>query len=99
MRQNNVMQWLTVVTTIVMPLTFVTGWYGMNFPHMALFDVPWGYAAVIVVCVAIVAIEVAFFWHHGWLSFGEWRHDDSRDGQHAGHIDGRRHRKSGERRG
>ena len=27
-RQNNVMQWLTVVTTIVMPLTFVTGWYG-----------------------------------------------------------------------
>lgn len=73
-RQNNVMQWLTVVTTIVMPLTFVTGWYGMNFPHMALFDVAWGYAAVIVVCVVIVAIEVAFFWHHGWLSFGEWRH-------------------------
>ena len=73
-RQNNVMQWLTVVTTIVMPLTFVTGWYGMNFPHMALFDVPWGYAAVIVVCVAIVAVEVAFFWHHGWLSFGERRH-------------------------
>lgn len=72
-RQNNVMQWLTVVTTIVMPLTLVTGWYGMNFPHMALFDVPWGYFAVIVACVTIVAVEVAFFWHHGWLSFGERR--------------------------
>ena len=72
-RQNNVMQWLTVVTTIVMPLTFVTGWYGMNFPHMALFDVPWGYAAVVAVCVVIVAVEVAFFWHQGWLSFGERR--------------------------
>ena len=77
-RQNNVMQWLTVVTTIVMPLTFVTGWYGMNFPHMALFDVPWGYVAVIVVCVVIVAVEVAFFWHHGWLSFGERRHGGGR---------------------
>lgn len=69
-RQNNVMQWLTVVTTIVMPLTLVAGWYGMNFPHMVLFDVPWGYAAVIAACVAIVAVEVAFFWRHGWLSFG-----------------------------
>ncbi|MBM6675867.1 hypothetical protein H6A07_03790 [Olsenella uli] len=69
LRQNSVMQWLTVVATIAMPLTFVTGWYGMNFPHMALFDAPWGYAAVIVACVAIVAAEVAFFWHHGWLRF------------------------------
>lgn len=69
LRQNSVMQWLTVVATIAMPLTFVTGWYGMNFPHMALFDAPWGYAAVIVVCVAIIVAEVAFFWHHGWLRF------------------------------
>ena len=67
---HNVMQWLTVVTTIVMPLTLVAGWYGMNFPHMVLFDVPWGYAAVIAACVAIVAVEVTFFWRHGWLSFG-----------------------------
>ena len=80
-RQNNVMQWLTVVTTIVMPLTFVTGWYGMNFPHMALFDVPWGYAAVVAVCVVIVAVEVAFFWHQGWLSFGERRERRRKDGR------------------
>ena len=80
-RQNNVMQWLTVVTTIVMPLTFVTGWYGMNFPHMALFDVPWGYVAVVAVCVVIVAVEVAFFWHQGWLSFGERRERRRKDGR------------------
>lgn len=69
-RQNNVMQWLTVVTTIAMPLTFITGWYGMNFPHMALFDVPWGYIAVVAVCAAIVVLEIAFFHRQGWLSFG-----------------------------
>ena len=30
-RQNKVMQILTIVTTIFMPLTLITGWYGMNF--------------------------------------------------------------------
>ena len=71
--QNHVMQWLTVVTTIAMPLTFITGWYGMNFPHMALFDAAWGYPAVIVVCLAIVAAEVRFFHRRGWLRFGGGR--------------------------
>ena len=70
LQQNSVMQWLTVVATIAMPLTFITGWYGMNFPHMALLDVPWGYAAVVVACVVLAAAEIAFFWYHGWLSFG-----------------------------
>ena len=69
-RQNNVMQWLTVVATIAMPLTFITGWYGMNFPHMVLFDAPWGYPAVVVVCGVIVTLEVAFFHRRGWLRFG-----------------------------
>ena len=78
-RQNNVMQWLTVVTTIAMPLTFITGWYGMNFPHMALFDVPWGYLAVIAVCAAIIVLEVAFFYRQGWLSFGGHARHGSRE--------------------
>lgn len=28
------MQFLTIVTTIFMPLTLVAGWYGMNFVNM-----------------------------------------------------------------
>ena len=27
LRQNSIMQWLTVVATIAMPLTFITSWY------------------------------------------------------------------------
>lgn len=69
-RQNNVMQWLTVVTTIAMPLTFITGWYGMNFPHMGLIDSPWGYPIVVVACLVIAACEIIFFRRNGWLSFG-----------------------------
>ena len=33
-RQNRVMQILTIVTTIFLPLTLLTGWYGMNFVNM-----------------------------------------------------------------
>lgn len=79
-RQNNVMQWLTVVTTIAMPLTFITGWYGMNFPHMAALDAPWGYPAVLALCVAVVVSEVLFFRRRGWLSFGGARRRRGRGG-------------------
>ena len=33
-RQNNNMQFLTVLSTIFFPLTLITGWYGMNFQNM-----------------------------------------------------------------
>lgn len=69
-RQNSVMQWLTVIATIFMPLTFITSWYGMNFPNMGMTRVPWGYVLVIAVCALVAALEVLFFRRRGWLHFG-----------------------------
>ena len=40
------MQFLTVVTTIFMPLTLITGWYGMNFSNMQELKMPYGYVTV-----------------------------------------------------
>ena len=30
-RQNKIMVVITIITTIFLPLTLITGWYGMNF--------------------------------------------------------------------
>lgn len=51
---NQTMQLFTVVTTIFMPLTLITGWYGMNFVYMPELDYPYGYYILIIISVVIV---------------------------------------------
>jgi magnesium transporter len=40
---NKVMQTLTIIATIFIPLTFLAGIYGMNFQHMPELSWKWGY--------------------------------------------------------
>lgn len=55
-RQNRIMQILTVVTTLCLPLSLVAGWYGMNFRGMPELTWQYGYPAVILVSVLIVIL-------------------------------------------
>lgn len=58
-RQNNNMQFLTVISTIFFPLTLITGWFGMNF-----YDMPGlksGYYSVCVLSVVVVIVSLHFF--------------------------------------
>lgn len=66
-RQNRIMTLLTVVTSIFMPLTLITGWYGMNFRYMPELDYPWSYPAVIGVCIAVAAACLIYFKRKKWL--------------------------------
>lgn len=61
MQQNKVMSFLTVVTTIFLPLTLIAGWYGMNFTNMPELGWKYGYLAVIVVSVIVMLCEVVYF--------------------------------------
>lgn len=60
-KQNRIMTVLTVVTTIIMPLTLITGWYGMNFKHMPELDSPIAYPIVIAVVITIAIGGIAYF--------------------------------------
>lgn len=66
-RQNKVIQFLTIVTTIFMPLTLITGWYGMNFSGMPELGWPHGYKMVIFLSILIVIIEWIIFRKKKWL--------------------------------
>ncbi len=60
-KQNRIMTVLTVVSTIFMPLTLITGWFGMNFRYMPELDHPWAYPVVIAVSVLIIVVSLIFF--------------------------------------
>jgi magnesium transporter len=68
---NEVMKKLTVVATIVLPLTFVVGVYGMNFEGGA-YNMPelgwtYGYPAVMLGMLAVTVILVAYFRESGYI--------------------------------
>lgn len=71
MSTNEVMKKLTVVATIVLPLTFVAGVYGMNFGESAynMPELAWefGYPAVMLGMAGIAATMVAYFYRKGWF--------------------------------
>lgn len=67
LKQNDTMRLLTVVTTIFLPLTLLTGWYGMNFTHMPELAHPFSYFILIAICLLIIGGEIWFFRKKGWL--------------------------------
>ncbi|HET9948827.1 MAG TPA: magnesium/cobalt transporter CorA [Longimicrobiales bacterium] len=67
MRTNEIMRVLTILASIFIPLTFITGVYGMNFEHMPELAIPWAYPATWGVMVATAAALLVYFWRKGWL--------------------------------
>jgi magnesium transporter len=65
-RQNDVLRLLTVFTVIVLPLTFITGIFGMNvdFPGEGSREAFW---AIITALVAVLGAMVGFFRWKRWL--------------------------------
>ncbi len=57
-RQNRIMKILTIVTTVFLPLSLVTGWYGMNFTSMPELSWTYGYPVVIVGSLVIVLLTI-----------------------------------------
>ncbi len=73
-KTNDVMSLLTLVTSIFIPLSFITGLYGMNFdPAVSPFNMPelkwkYGYFYVLALLVSIAIVMIGIFVYRGWLT-------------------------------
>ncbi|MCB2153316.1 magnesium/cobalt transporter CorA [bacterium] len=66
-RMNNVMKTLTVIATIFMPLTLLTGIYGMNFQYMPELAWKYSYPVLMGIMVAVAGGLALFFKKKGWF--------------------------------
>jgi len=70
---NEVMKVLTIISTILMPLTFIAGVYGMNFKtevspwNMPELSWPFGYLLSLLLMAIVALIFMVFFRRKGWL--------------------------------
>jgi magnesium transporter len=68
---NEVMKTLTVVATIVLPLTLVVGVFGMNFAggpyNMPELGWTYGYPATMLGMLGVAVVMIAYFRRSGWI--------------------------------
>jgi magnesium transporter len=65
-KMNEVMKVLTVFASIFIPLTFITGIYGMNFENMPELKWAWGYPGIWVIFLVITVSLFFYFKRKGW---------------------------------
>ena len=66
---NDTVKTLTIFSPILLPLTFITGFYGMNGIDLTnFFSVPSGLILVLITMGIILAILIIFFRKKEWIS-------------------------------
>src|SRR5574344_1275854 len=65
-KTNETMKILTLISSIILPLTFITGLYGMNV-KLPFQDEPWVFAGLAGVMAAVVVIFFYIFKHRKWM--------------------------------
>ncbi|MBO4488308.1 MAG: magnesium transporter CorA family protein [Bacteroidales bacterium] len=65
-KTNEIMRMLTIISTIVLPLTFISGLYGMNV-RLPFADNPFAFWIVMIICVSILVLLLVFFLKKKWM--------------------------------
>ncbi len=66
-RMNEIMKVLTIISTIFIPITFLTGVYGMNFNYMPVLHYHWAFYTVLGFMGVTVCGMLFFFYKKKWL--------------------------------
>jgi magnesium transporter len=61
-RINKSMQRLTAIATIFLPLTFITGIYGMNFSYLPDINWRYGFYAILALCASLAVGMLLYLW-------------------------------------
>lgn len=66
-RMNEIMKTLTVIATIMLPLTVITGIYGMNFKYIPELEYKYGYFVVLGAMLAVTGAMMYYFRRKNWF--------------------------------
>lgn len=66
-RTNEIMKLLALISTVMLPLTFIAGVYGMNFEHMPELKWRYGYPFALGMMAVVAAALTYWFRHRRWL--------------------------------
>ncbi|MEI5685466.1 MULTISPECIES: CorA family divalent cation transporter [Sphingomonas] len=58
---------ISIIAMIFLPLTFITGVYGMNVADLPYAQEPWAFDAIMGLCAAIAATVLGYFAHRHWF--------------------------------
>jgi len=64
---NSVVQKLTIISAIFLPLTLIASIYGMNFKYMPELNHPLAYPVVLAVMLIIAIGQLAYFRKKKWI--------------------------------
>ncbi|HEQ99511.1 MAG TPA: magnesium/cobalt transporter CorA [candidate division Zixibacteria bacterium] len=66
-RTNYIIKFLTIFTALLLPPTFITGLYGMNFSRMPLLEWKYGFLFTCAVIILVVVSLLLFFKKKKWI--------------------------------
>jgi magnesium transporter len=66
-KTNEAIKLMTVISTIMLPLSLIAGIYGMNFEYMPELKVKYAYFVVLAVMFLIAMLLILYFWWKGWI--------------------------------
>ena len=66
-RTNEIMKQLTILSAVLLPVTFVSGLFGMNFTMMPISSWTTFILALVLMFVVIPGGMYLYFRHKGWL--------------------------------
>ncbi|MDQ3633137.1 MAG: magnesium/cobalt transporter CorA [Acidobacteriota bacterium] len=66
-KTNEVMKTLAIFSAVLLPLSVITGMYGMNFENMPLLHSQYGYLITYGIMFVVFGGLLVYFWRRGWF--------------------------------